>query len=629
MKRLAPLFAAAATLALAAAVGAGADSSGISITPATSTFPTKSFVLSLPSKAAINASKVKVTENGAPVTGVQVVPESAGSTAKFGVAVLVDASDSMQGAPIAAAMNATRAFVARRSSGQELSFVTFNSSANVVVPLSTSNSAIAAAVDHSPKLAYGTHMYDSVSAVISQLAAAHLDSASIVLLSDGADTGSKTSLKKTLAAARAAHVRIYTVGLHSARFDPSSLRALAAGANGAYAEAEKPSELSGLFDALGVKLAGQYLVRYQSFASPSVPVVVKVSVANQPGVATSRYESPALASIPVPATYHRSHFARIVLSPYTAIGVVLAFALLIGFGVASALTPTHNHLRKRMAEFVSMATPREERPALGETRQGMLGGAETSLESQAWWVRFKADLAIAEIKMPAIEILALTVIGTAVAMVLITLILGSALFGILGLVVPFVVRTYLKGKLAHRRKQFADQLPDCLQIIASALRGGHSLVSSLSVVVESASEPMKSEMARVVQEESLGTPLEDAFALVALRMNNSDLDQLGLVARLQRDTGVSAAEVIDRVTDTVRERFELRRLVATLTSQARMSRWIVTLLPVGLLVAISLLNPHYLHPLFSKLSGRILLVIAALLVMGGSLVIKKIVEIKV
>jgi tight adherence protein B len=629
MKRFAPLLAAAATLALAAAVGAGAGSNGISITPATSTFPTKSFILSLPSKAAISASKVKVTENGAPVSGLQVVPESAGSTAKFGVAVVVDASDSMQGAPIAAAMNATRAFVARRSSGQELSFVTFNSGANVVVPLTTSGSAIAAAVDHTPKLAYGTHMYDSVSSVINQLAAAHLDSASIVLLSDGADTGSKTSLKKTLAAAHAAHIRIYTVGLHSSRFDPSSLQALAAGANGSYAEAEKPSELAGLFDALGVKLAGQYLVRYQSFASPSQPVVVKVSVANQPGIATSKYESPALASIPVPATFHRSQFARIVLSPYTAIGVVLAFALLIGFGVASALTPTHNHLRKRMAEFVSMATPRDERPALGETRQGMLGGAENSLESTAWWVRFKEDLAIAEIKMPAIEILALTVIGTAVAVVLLTAILGSALFGVLGFVVPFIVRAYLKGKLAHRRKQFADQLPDCLQIISSALRGGHSLVSSLSVVVESASEPTKSEMARVVQEESLGTPLEDAFAIVALRMENSDLDQLGLVARLQRDTGVSAAEVIDRVTETVRERFELRRLVATLTSQARMSRWIVTLLPVGLLVAISLLNPHYLHPLFSKLSGRLLLVAATLLVIGGSLVIKKIVEIKV
>ena len=115
MKRLALLLTAAASLALAAAVGAGAGSDGISITQATSTFPTKSFVLSLPAKAAINAGKVTVTENGAPVSGLQVVPESAGSKALFGVAVIVDASDSMRGAPIAGAMNATRAFVARRA----------------------------------------------------------------------------------------------------------------------------------------------------------------------------------------------------------------------------------------------------------------------------------------------------------------------------------------------------------------------------------------------------------------------------------------------------------------------------------------------------------------------------------
>jgi tight adherence protein B len=558
-----------------------------------------------------------------------VVPESAGSKALFGVAVVVDASDSMHGAPIAAAMDATRAFVARRAKGQELAFVTFNSGANIALPLTTSSDAIGTAVDHAPPLAYGTHMYDAVSSVVSMLASAHLASSSIVLLSDGADTGSKTSLKDVLAAAHAAHVRIYTVGLHSSRFDPSSLKNLAAGANGVYAEAEKPSELAGLFDTLGVQLAGQYLVRYESFAAPSVPVDVKVHVAGQPGTATSRYESPALAEIPIPTTFHRSKFGRIVLSPYTAIGVVLVCALLAGFALAAALTPTHHHLRQRMAEFVSMATPRDERPALGEPRQGMLGGTERSLESRAWWRKFKEDLAIADIKMPAIEIVALTIMGTAVAVVVITLALGSALFGVLGFVVPFVVRTYLQGRLARRRKQFADQLPDCLQIIASALRGGHSLVSSLSVVVDAASEPTKSEMARVVQEEALGTPLEDAFAIVALRMDNTDLDQLGLVARLQRDTGVSAAEVIDRVTETVRERFELRRLVSTLTSQARMSRWIVTLLPVALLLTISLLNPHYLHPLFTKLSGRLLLVVAALLVMGGSLVIKKIVNIKV
>jgi tight adherence protein B len=259
----------------------------------------------------------------------------------------------------------------------------------------------------------------------------------------------------------------------------------------------------------------------------------------------------------------------------------------------------------------------------------VLGGTERSLESYSWWTNFNEELAIAEIKMPAIEILALTIIGTAISVVVITVVAGSAVFGLLGLTVPFLVRIHLKGKLARRRNQFAEQLPDALQVIASALRGGHSLVGALSVVVDAAGEPMRSEMQRVVADEQLGTPLEEALTVVSRRMQNTDIEQLALIARLQRDAGISAAEVIDRVTETVRERFELRRLVQTLTSQARLSRWIVTLLPVGLAFVISLLNPSYMHPLFSHLLGRVALVFAAILVFAGSLVIKKIVEIKV
>jgi tight adherence protein B len=112
-------------------------------------------------------------------------------------------------------------------------------------------------------------------------------------------------------------------------------------------------------------------------------------------------------------------------------------------------------------------------------------------------------------------------------------------------------------------------------------------------------------------------------------MANRDLEQIALVAELQREAGGNASEVIDRVAETVRERFELRRLISTLTVQGRMSRWIVTALPVALVVLISLINPHYLHPLTSHLLGKVAIVFAVLLVIGGSLVIKKIVDIKV
>ena len=144
-----------------------------------------------------------------------------------------------------------------------------------------------------------------------------------------------------------------------------------------------------------------------------------------------------------------------------------------------------------------------------------------------------------------------------------------------------------------------------------------------------ASDPMKSELQRVIAAEQLGAPLDDALSVAVARMDSRDLEQLAFVARLQRETGVGAAEVIDHVTDTVRERSELRRLVKTLTAQGRLSRWIVTVLPVGLLGVILVLDPGYIHPLLSHSFGRVLLVGAGLLVVAGSIAIGRIVDIEV
>ena len=104
---------------------------------------------------------------------------------------------------------------------------------------------------------------------------------------------------------------------------------------------------------------------------------------------------------------------------------------------------------------------------------------------------------------------------------------------------------------------------------------------------------------------------------------------MALVAQLQREAGGDAAEVVDRVAETVRERFDLRRLIHTLTMQGRMSRWIVSALPHRRHRRVELENPHYFHPLTSTLGGRIVLGFAAAWAVTGSLVIKKIVEIEV
>ena len=258
----------------------------------------------------------------------------------------------------------------------------------------------------------------------------------------------------------------------------------------------------------------------------------------------------------------------------------------------------------------------------------MLAGTERSFKGTRWWARFKEDLEIGEISMAAEQVVVLTVISTILVAWGLT-IFASVAAAILALIVPLVVRGLIRFRVERQRRAFADQLPDNLQVLSAALRAGHSLIGALSVVVEDAPEPSRREFRRLVADEQLGVPLDEGFTAIAERMKNRDLDQVALVANLQRETGANSAEVLDRVADTVRERAALRRLVRTLTAQGRMARWIVSALPVALLLIISVINPDYMKPLVDRTAGQLMLVVAALMVISGSLVIKKIVNIRV
>ena len=111
-------------------------------------------------------------------------------------------------------------------------------------------------------------------------------------------------------------------------------------------------------------------------------------------------------------------------------------------------------------------------------------------------------------------------------------------------------------------------------------------------------------------------------------MKNGDLEQVALVASLQRETGGNTAAVLDTVVDTVRERFELRRMVRTLTAQGRMTRWILIGLPVAVGVIASLLNPYYMKPLFNTDAGLVMVAVVIAMMIVGSFMIKKILEIE-
>jgi tight adherence protein B len=630
MRRASVAAIALAALSLLAGAALGAAPAGgtrARLVEAGARFPDRAFVLTLPGQRRLGPRQVHVLENGTPVPGVSLVPMAEGKQADFGVVLVMDASNSMRGNAIVDATAAARAFAARRAANQQLAIVTFNRKASVLLPFTTDANAITAALAEPPPLAQGTHLYDGVATGLRLLRSAKITVGAVIVLSDGADTGSLVSLAGAVAKARADRVRIFSVGIRSRSFRAAPLAKVAASTGGDYSEARSTSELARLYAQLGAQLSSEYLLRYRSYAGPNVRIRVEVRVDGLPAAAVSGYATPPLPEGPAATPYHRPLSVAIWQSGLTMFLIALLSAGLFAVGVMTIVRPRRGNLRSRMAHFVSLRMPGKEADDIRLTGR-MFAGAGRSLETTKWWARFVDTLELAEIRVPAVHLLLWTFVGTFFTMWLLAVVGGSLLFGMLGLGVPFAVRALIVRRVDKKRARFADQLPDNLQVLASALRAGHSLVGALTVVVDDAAEPSRTEFRRVVRDEQLGIPLEAALEVVVRRMDNRDLAQIGLVAALQRQTGGNMAEVLDRVTETIRERAELRRMVQTLTAQGRMSRWVVSAIPVVLLLAISALNPTYISPLFTKTSGRILLVVAAVMVVSGSLVIKRIVNIK-
>jgi tight adherence protein B len=624
VKRLALVAAVAVAASVLAGAASAADSSGLRVIEAKGpAFPVRTFVLTLGTGRRLTIHGVHVTENGSPVIDPTLVPASEAAKKSFGVVLVSDASYSMTGKPLAAALTAAQAFAAQRNPNEELGVIDFNRKTTVLLKLTDSATSIAAALAKTPKIATGTHIYDAVATAESMLASAGISSGSIVVLSDGADTGSTKTLEQVARTARLSNTKIYTVGLDDKSFKPSTLKALAKAGHGEYAKA-KAQSLAPLFEQLSQELSNEYLLQYKSPAGPGRPIKVEVSVRGA-GKAETGYQTPTLpVTNTTPPPYKPSIGSRIWGSVITMIVIAVLAAAVLALLVIVLLQPRKSGLPARMAEFVSIRGLQRDK---GEAATP--ADEKTAAERTGLWAKFEETLEIAEIEVEPEWIVAGTIAGTGLTFLLIFAITSSAWWALLAFTVPYFVREWVVRTLAHRRNRFAEQLPDALQVVGSALRSGHSFAGALAVVVESASEPMKSEMQRVVADEQLGIPIQDSLNVVAQRMASRDVEQLALVAQLQREAGGDAAEVIDTVADTVRERFDLKRLIHTLTMQGRMSRWIVTGLPIVVILAVRLENPQYFHPLVATLGGRIVLGLAAAWAVAGSFVIKKIVEIEV
>jgi tight adherence protein B len=188
---------------------------------------------------------------------------------------------------------------------------------------------------------------------------------------------------------------------------------------------------------------------------------------------------------------------------------------------------------------------------------------------------------------------------------------------------------WLLHKRKRRLKKFAAQLPDALELVARALRAGHSLAAGMHVVAEEMPEPIASEFCRVYEEQNLGISLEDALKGLVERVPNLDLKFFVTSVAIQRQTGGDLAEILDKIGHVVRERYRILGQVMALTGEGRLSGVVLIALPFVLFFVVLHLNPKYVELLWKTEIGIKMSVTALVMQILGALVIRKIVNIKV
>ncbi len=203
------------------------------------------------------------------------------------------------------------------------------------------------------------------------------------------------------------------------------------------------------------------------------------------------------------------------------------------------------------------------------------------------------------------------------------------LYPVVALMFSLLPLGWLLWRRKARFKKFANQLPDALELIARALRSGHSLASGLSVVVQEMPDPISQEFAMCYEEQNLGMPIETALKSMHKRMPNMDFKFFATAVAIQRQSGGDLAEILDKIGHIVRERFRIMGQVAALTGEGRISGVVLMGLPIALFFAVYYLNQDYVMLLFTDELGRKMIGVAAFLQVLGAITIKKIVAIKI
>jgi tight adherence protein B len=316
------------------------------------------------------------------------------------------------------------------------------------------------------------------------------------------------------------------------------------------------------------------------------------------------------------------------------IGGVLILILLI-VGVIVTISGERSNLENRLGQFVDDEQAKDAQE--DASRSIVTDWVDRRVASSSRGDRVARELARADLKFKVSEYYSLIFIATLGGGFIAWLIQGHPVSFLIGGIAGFFApRFYVKRQQSVRIRKFDDQLGDMLNLMTNGLRAGYSTNQAMEAVSRELPSPISDEFRRVVQEMQIGIPMEKALENLLRRIPSEDLDFVITAINVQREVGGNLAEILDTITFTIRERVRIKGEIRVMTASVRASGAILSLIPVGLALALWFLSPEYIGEFFAPndfisqpLCGFIAVAVIVGLIIAGYFVMMKIADIEV
>jgi tight adherence protein B len=591
----------------------------------------------------IHPGSVKVTVGGKPVN-TTAVPFADSSSAAVGrqAMLVLDTSNSMNsGGRLDDAKKAAKAFVRTAPLDLSIGLMTFGNKVDLVVAPNKSHDQVTAAIDGLTTSA-NTVIYDAVESAVQTLGTQ--GSRSIILLTDGANAGSKATVEEAASAVEAAGVRLDAIGFQQSG-GKAALDQLASAGNGQVYSSRYLSEVVAQFEDVAQRLSGQLLVSFPLTADvPRGPVDIKVSGTSNAGpvTAVTSYELPKIAV--TPRANPKPQAADVSIGPVnsqpllyiTVAAIFLGLAATLAFAFNAAVPSGKRSVSKSLSVY-TLARGQAKEKAKEPTAFGESAVAQSAVEfagrivrNRGFEERLQRRLEAGRVPLKPAEWIIVHVGMVVILPLLVFLLTRNLVLTILGLVVAVVGPIiYLSVKESLRRNKFIDTLPEVLQLMAGSLSAGYSLPQAIDTVVREGKDPISTEFNKALVETRLGVPIEDALETIADRMRSIDWAWVVMAIRVQREVGGNLAELLVTVAATLRERARLRRQVKVLSAEGRLSAWILGSLPVVFALYLLVARRAYLFTLGQEPLGWIMIVGGCVSLTVGALWMKRVVNVEV